>query len=110
MYYLKVNDELYPAEFSGKMVDIEWDRRESKTITFASGVTFTQAYALLADDTAWSIVESWDEDGVERTNEYDNSAYSVLGDVTLHPSGAVSVKMGKPTELEEAYELLYGGM
>lgn len=112
MYYLKVNEELYPAEFAGKMVDTDWDRRESKTITFAPGFSVSTVDALLRDDTAWSIFEVYSEgpEGPDHETEYDNSAYSVRGDLIIHPSGAISVKMGKPTELEEAYELLYGGM
>lgn len=106
MYYLKINNELYPAEFTGKMVDIDWDRRESKTIIFASGFTFATVSSLLADDVAWSIYETDDD----YSHEYDNSEFSIRGDITLRADGRVSVKMGKPTELEEAYELLYGGM
>ena len=38
------------------------------------------------------------------------SEYNVLGDVVKHNTGIATVKMGKTTELEEAYELLYGGV
>ena len=103
MLNLKLNGNLYPADFAGKMNDIEWDRRESKTIIFAPGLTVAQVEQLLGDDVAWSIY-----DDVEDI-EYDNSEFRVLGDITLHPTGEISVKMGKPTDLEEAYELLYGG-
>ena len=31
---------------------------------------------------------------------YDNSEYSILGDITVHKDGTVTVKMGKPTAEE----------
>lgn len=36
----------------------------------------------------------------EVVNEYDNSEYSLAGDITDHRDGTVSIKMGKPTEAE----------
>jgi hypothetical protein len=30
--------------------------------------------------------------------------------LTVHIDGTCTVKMGKPTDLEDAYEILYGGM
>ena len=37
--------------------------------------------------------------------EYDNSDYCILGDITVHRDGKVTVKMGKPTG-EELYNIL----
>ena len=42
--------------------------------------------------------------------EYDNSEFYIRGDLTVHTDGTCTVKMGKPTDLEDAYEILYGGM
>ena len=42
-------------------------------------------------------------------DEYDNSDFNIAGDVTDHRDGTMSIKMGKATDLEDAYELLYGG-
>ena len=150
MLYLKINDTTYPATFTGKMKDVEWDNRSSKTITLLDS-TYEQANTLLVDDVKWAIYEPrtekrqkidpetgepmydhrivvddegniiYDEDGnvmyedvpimedVDASVEYDNSAFSVRGDIIGHQDGTVSVKMGKLTDLEEAYELLYGG-
>ena len=62
-------------------------------------------------NTPWSIVQRdmvdvLDEQGQptgetkEVVNEYDNSEYSLAGDITDHRNGTVSIKMGKPTETE----------
>jgi hypothetical protein len=42
--------------------------------------------------------------------EFDNSDYCLAGDITDHRDGRITVKMGKLTELEEAYEMMLGGM
>lgn len=74
---------------------------------------YAQAAALLPDNTPWSIVQrdmvdKLDENGMptgetmEQINEWDNSEYSLAGDITDHRDGTVSIKMGKPTETENA--------
>lgn len=122
--YIKVNETLYPATISGRVADRDWDSRESKLITLT--MSYTEALALLPDGTPWSIVEkeqvptyaedgsyAYDEDGnqimEEKTTEWDNSEYSMSGSITDHRDGTVTIKMGKPTDLETAYELLIGG-
>ena len=65
-----------------------------------------QALSLFVDGLAWSIVmDITDESGTVTQEEYDNSAYSVAGDITDHRDGTVSVKMGKPTAEEQLAEL-----
>lgn len=125
MIYVKVNDNLYPASISGKMSDKEWDGRESKAITLEAD--FATVNALFPDGVAWSIVSEetipvLDEEGnpvldgegnptyEAHQTEFDNSEYSIRGDLTVHVDGTCSVKMGKATDLENAYETLYGGM
>lgn len=122
--YIKVNETLYPATISGRVADRDWDNRESKLITLT--MSYTEALALLPDGTPWSIVEkeqvptyaedgsyAYDDDGnqimEEKTTEWDNSEYSMSGDITDHRNGTVTIKMGKPTDLETAYEQLIGG-
>ena len=124
MIYIKVNDNLYPASVDGQMVDYQWDNRESKTIRL--GLSYTEVEALLPNNTPWSIVMISDvpaiggdgipvlnEDGTpvteEHTEEFDNSDFSMSGPITDHRDGTVSIKMGKPTDLENAYEMLIGG-
>lgn len=110
MIYAKVNETLYPAlSVNGRITDGEWDNRMSKSVTLT--MTHGEAVALFTDGAAWSIVQDVvDGNGVATgQDEWDNSDYSVAGDVTDHRDGTVTVKMGRPTDLEEAYELLYGG-
>lgn len=109
--YIKVNNTEYPAEISGDRQDRSWGDRDTKTITLT--MSHDEAAALLPDNTPWSIVQRdmvdvLDEQGKptgetkEVVNEYDNSEYSLAGDITDHRDGTVSIKMGKPTEAENA--------
>ena len=107
--YIKVNNTEYPAAVNGVYNDRTWDGRDTKTITLT--MTHAEVAALLPDNTPWSIVQRdmvdvLDEQGQptgetkEVVNEYDNSEYSLSGDITDHRDGTVSIKMGKPTETE----------
>lgn len=109
--YVKVNNIKYPAAVSGANNDRTWDGRDTKTITLT--MTHDAVAALLPDNTPWSIVQRdmvdvLDEQGKptgetkEVVNEYDNSEYSLSGAITDHRDGTVSIKMGKPTETENA--------
>ena len=124
MIYVKVNETLYPATIDGQMQDYQWDNREAKTITMQG--TYDEIVGLFKDGTPWSIVmketvQKRNEDGSpvldeagnpvteEQTSEWDNSEFSMSGPITDNRDGTVSVKMGKPTDLEDAMELLLGG-
>lgn len=124
MIYVKVNETLYPAIIDGQMQDYTWDNRESKTITM-QGV-YDEIVGLFGDNTPWSIVmkeevQKRNDDGSlvldkagnpvteEQTSEWDNSEFSMSGPITDNRDGTVSIKMGKPTDLEDAMELLLGG-
>lgn len=107
--YIKVNDTEYPATVNGDRTDRSWGDRDTKTITLT--MTHDEAAALLPDNTPWSIVQRDTVDVLneqghptgetkEVVNEYDNSEYSLAGDITDHRDGTVSIKMGKPTETE----------
>lgn len=107
--YLKVNGQEYPAKFISKYQDLNWDKRETKTIYLT--MSHDAVAALLPDNTPWSIVQRetvdvLDEQGQptgetqEVVNEWDNSDYSLSGAITDHRDGTVSIKMGKPTESE----------
>ena len=137
MIYVKINDTLYPAVVDGSMIDLKWDNRESKAITVE--MDYNTASNLFVDGLEWSIVQIdeitidkpifqvddngeivLDENGqtiqigVEpktelQENNWDNSEYTLAGDLIDHRDGTITVKMGKLTELEEAYEMLLGG-
>ena len=124
MIYVKVNGTLSPATIDGQMQDYTWDNRESKTITMQG--TYDEIVGLFKDGTPWSIVmkeevQKRNDDGSlvldkagnpvteEQTSEWDNSEFSMSGPITDNRDGTVSIKMGKPTDLEDAMELLLGG-
>lgn len=124
MIYVKVNEALYPATIDGQMQDYQWDNRESKTITMQG--LYDEVVGLFKDGTPWSIVmketaQKRNDDGSlvldksgnpvmeEQTSEWDNSEFSMSGPITDNRDGTVSIKMGKPTDLEDAMELLLGG-
>ena len=109
--YIKVNNTEYPAAVNGVNNDRAWNGRDTKTVTLT--MTAAEAAALLPDNTPWTIVlretvDKLDNDGnptgetKEVVNEYDNSEYSLSGDITDYRDGTVSIKMGKPTEAENA--------
>lgn len=109
--HIKVNNTEYPATVNGNRTDRSWDGRDTKTIYLT--MSHDAVAALLPDNTPWSIVQRdmvdvLDEQGKptgetkEVVNEYDNSEYSLAGDITDHRDGTVSIKMGKPTEAETA--------
>lgn len=109
--FIKVNGQEYPAKFISKYQDLNWDKRETQTVQLT--MPYAQAAALLPDNTPWSIVrretqDVLDENGMltgqteEVVTEEDMSAYSLAGQITDYRDGTVSIKMGKPTETENA--------
>ncbi len=109
--FIKVGGQEYPATLIYNYKDRNWDMRETQTVHLT--MSHDEVAALLPDNTPWSIVQRetkdvLDEQGQptgetkEVVNEYDNSAYSLSGDITDHRDGTVSIKMGKPTEAENA--------
>lgn len=121
MYYIKINENSYPIEkVSGLFVDKDWSNRSSKTILLK--MNYNEAKEIFKSGINWSILEEREKPVFQRVNgelvqtsteilkqEYDNSDYCILGDIIIHPTGYISVKFGKLTELEEAYEMLLGG-
>lgn len=118
MTFIKINDTLYPAFISGAFNDYEWDNRASKSITLE--MDYATAVATFVDGLTWSIIQkdevpTFDENGEQtgteiQETEFDNSDYSLAGDITDHRDGTITAKMGKLTDLEQAYELMLGGI
>ena len=109
--FLKVNGQEYPVTHISKYQDAAWDGRSTQTLYL--NMTHEEAVKLLPEGTPWSIVsrdtvDVLNEQGQptgetkEVVHEYDNSEYSLAGDITDHRDGTVSIKMGKPTETESA--------
>lgn len=118
MTYIKINENLYLATISGRVADKDWDNRASKAITLE--MDYATAIGLFVDGLVWSIVQqeeapAYDENGIQigmeiREIEFDNSEYNIAGDLTDHRDGTITAKMGKLTDLEEAYEIMLGGI
>lgn len=109
MIYVKINNTEYPATVNGKLVDRDWDNRDSKAITLE--MNYTTAMSLFVDNLAWSIVQrdtypEYDENNqptgktVEQVQEFDNADYCIAGPVTDNRNGTITAKMGRKTELE----------
>ncbi len=106
---IRIGGDEYAAIIGGHLFDASWDGRDTKTIHLE--MTHAQAASLFVDDVEWWIINDYiDPETHEPVHEeFDNSDYCVAGDITDHRDGAISVVMGRETDLEEAYELLYGG-
>lgn len=109
--FIKVNGQEYPATCIYNYKDRNWDMRETQTVQLT--MPYAQAAALLPSGTPWSIVfretkDKLDNDGnptgqtEEVVTEEDMSTYSLAGEITDYRDGTVSIKMGKPTETENA--------
>lgn len=107
--FLKVNGQEHPVTHISKYQDGDWNGRSTQTLYLT--MTHDEVATLLPDNTPWSIVQRETVDVLneqgqptgetkEVVNEYDNSEYSLAGDITDHRDGTVSIKMGKPTETE----------
>lgn len=113
MIYVKINGTEYQATVNGKLVDRDWDNRDSKAITLE--MDYTTAIVLFVDNLAWSIVQrdtypEYDENNqptgktVEQVQEFDNADYCIAGPVTDNRNGTITAKMGRKTELEIEHE------
>lgn len=111
MLKVKIAGNEYEAIVSGVANDVLWGGRESKSITLT--MDYETAAATFCDDVPWSILYQpsnyYDPETQQMVTppveEYDNSDYCILGDITVHRDGKVTVKMGKPTG-EELYNIL----
>ena len=109
--FIKVNGVEYPATLIYNYKDRNWDMRETQTVHLT--MPYAQAAALLLSGTPWSNVFRETKDVLaaarnptgqteEVVTEEDMSVYSLSGAITDHRDGTVTVKMGKPTETENA--------
>ena len=115
MTQIRINGQVHDVTISGMSMDMAWSGRGSKSITLS--MDYSTAMATFADDVPWSILyqgpEYYDPELQQMVTppveEYDNSDYCILGDITVHRDGTVTVKMGKPTA-EELNKILMEAM
>lgn len=111
MTKVRINNQIYDANVSGLRNDSLWGNRDSKSIKLT--MDYATAVTTFVDDVPWSILyqpsDYYDPETQQMVTppveEYDNSDYCILGDITVHRDGTVTVKMGKPTG-EELYNIL----
>lgn len=104
--FLKANNTETPCEAAEHYRDSAWGR---PTCTVTIKASAAEIAALLPNNAPWSLIEredALDENGMPTgqtvDHERDMSEYSLSGDITDHRDGTVSIKMGKPTETENA--------
>lgn len=115
MTKVKIGNQEYDATVSGVLTDGKWGNRESKSITLT--MDYATAAVTFGDDVLWSILyqpAAYYDPETQQTvtppvEEHDNSEYCILGDITVHRDGTVTVKMGKPTA-EELNKILMEAM
>lgn len=127
MEYIKINDQEYEASIIGRISDLSWGGRSTKTITLTN-MESSEAAQLFVDGVKWSIIIeneldepvldpetgefTYDEDGniitqtTTQRDEFDSSEFEVAGPITDNRDGTITVKMGKKTELEKTSELM----
>lgn len=108
MEYVKIGETEYPATISGRMQDSEWGSRPSKTIKLS--MSYADAEAIFRDGLEWSIISEYeDEQGQPVRDEFDNSDYSLAGNIIDYRDGTIAVKMGKSLEVDnEILNILLG--
>lgn len=104
--FLKANNTETPCEAAEHYRDSAWGR---PTCTVTIKASAAEIAALLPSNAPWSLIEREDvldelgaPTGQTVDHERDMSEYSLSGDITDHRDGTVSIKMGKPTETENA--------
>lgn len=119
MGMIEINGNRYETvDFYKNTVDAAWDYRKTCTVTLE--MDYDLAKTLFVENMEWFlIVEDFkevvttDEEGnettsLEPTEYYDElSAYSVVGDMTIHNNGLITITMGMPTA-EELLAILLG--
>ena len=106
-----IGDQKYNCAIESRDRDINWKYRNSKSITIE--MDYATAVATFIDDAPWSTIyqgpDYYDPEKQQMVTpepvETDCSDYCILGDITVHRDGTVTVKMGKPTG-EELYNIL----
>ena len=90
MVYVKINGQQYPATVYGKIQDMEYQGKSTKTIKLS--MSYSDAASLFVSGCSWSIIS--DEE------EFDNSDYNVAGPITDFRDGTLAIKMIKDPQMD----------
>lgn len=116
--YVRINNQVIPATIAGRLKDKDWNDRSSKSIHL--NLPYEEVKTLFQDDIAWEIgqeiempILSLQHDEIIAIEDkiidfYDNSEYSIVGDIILHADNTVTVKMGCPTSEELLMMIMEG--
>lgn len=117
--YVRVNNQIIPATIAGRLKDKDWNDRPSKSIHL--NLSYDEVKNLFQDDVKWEIGQeielptlSIEDDELTTIKNkiidfYDNSEYSIVGDIILHADGTTTIKMGCPTS-EELLTMIMEGI
>lgn len=106
MNYVTINGRRIAAKLRRRVVDSDWNSRESWALTME--MSSQEAAALFVHDIQWSMIRTVQDMTGEKEIETDMSDFSVAGTITDNRDGTVTVKMGKLTD-REALDILMGG-
>lgn len=113
MTYVKIGNELIPAEVSGSTRDPKWNYRHTHDIH--CNLSYEEAKATFVDGLEWYLVYQdpsyVNEAGDTVTPEpivYDKTEFDQVMSITENRDGTVTVKMGVTTA-EEALAIIMGG-
>ena len=95
--FIRVNGQEYPAEVIYLYKDRNWNDRDVRNVFL--NLPYDQVVDLMPTGTKWSSILKENDVVVEET---DMSEFSIAGQVVDYRNGTVSIKMGKPTEAENA--------
>lgn len=114
--YIRINNQIIPATISGTLKDKNWNDRASKSIHL--NLPYNEIKNLFYNDVMWEIGQCSENITIPSLGEelisqpileyYDNSDYSIVGDIIIHNDNSVTVKMGQPTTEELLIMLMEG--
>ena len=112
--YIEINGERYLAQVD-VMIDYgEFYGKRICTIDNLHGFTVEEARRAFSDGVEWNLVIPWmtieHGEEVEKETVESMSAVNILERITLHRDDSLTIVLREESDLEQAYELLYGGI
>lgn len=128
--FIKIGNREYEVyAVVGVGENTRWDRRDTRTVIIEKD--FQTVDSLFRDGMEWSVILRdvvqdyrrnedgtifYNGDGISEIIDVptetvtDCSDFNIRGSILVRTDGYCEVMMGKMTDLEEAYEMLYGGL